>query len=373
MLYVDIPTAADIRALISARGTACVSIYLPTTPITPQAAGDRIALKNMAKEAVERLAAAGADKRLAADIAEHLDDLAEDDEFWRFQARSLAIFATPDNVRTFRVPNALQPLVMVSDRFHVKPLLRAVSFPNACRVLALAQRSVRLVEVSHDLPAAAVPVAGMPDDAGTAIRGTGLGGRRPLDRQPRAVETRKSQLRQFARRIDQALRPLLAGDGLPLVLAAAEPLATIYRSVNTYPHLADQAIEGNPEALTDAELADRARPVLDALYRRRIADWRELYALREGQGRATTDIAQAARAATMGAVDSMLADIDETTMGRIDDDGAVTFADAGDGTSYGLVDEIAARVIATGGHVIGVRRPDIPRGNPLAAVLRHPV
>ena len=60
-------------------------------------------------------------------------------------------------------------------------------------------------------------------------------------------------------------------------------------------------------------------------------------------------------------------------MGRIDDDGAVSFAEAGDATSYGLVDEIAARVIATGGRVIGVRHPDIPQGKPLAAILRHPV
>jgi hypothetical protein len=65
--------------------------------------------------------------------------LIDDNEFWRFQAHSLAIFATPENMRTFRVPNALEPLVIVSDRFHMKPLLRSVSFPRSCYVLALAQ------------------------------------------------------------------------------------------------------------------------------------------------------------------------------------------------------------------------------------------
>jgi hypothetical protein len=74
-------------------------------------------------------------------------------------------------------------------------------------------------------------------------------------------------LRQFARNIDKALRPLLTGSGIPLVLAAAEPLASVYRSVNTYTGLAEATIEGSPEAITDAELGERARTVLDGLYR----------------------------------------------------------------------------------------------------------
>ena len=40
-------------------------------------------------------------------ITEQLHDLVDDDEFWRFQAHSLAVFATPENLLTFRLPNAL--------------------------------------------------------------------------------------------------------------------------------------------------------------------------------------------------------------------------------------------------------------------------
>jgi hypothetical protein len=134
-------------------------------------------------------------------------------------------------------------------------------------------------------------------------------------------------LRQFARRVDQALRPALGGSGLPLVLAAAEPLASLYRSVNTYQQLADVTIEGSPEGLSEADLAERVRPILDGIYRREIAAWRTLFRERENSGRATTDIAQTARAATIGAVETMLVDIDQVIPGRIDDRGAVSFAD----------------------------------------------
>jgi hypothetical protein len=63
-------------------------------------------------------------------------------------------------------------------------------------------------------------------------------------------------------------------------------------------------------ALTDAQLADRARLVLDGLNRNEVAAFARLFETRGSAGRATTDIAQAARAETFGAVESMLMDID---------------------------------------------------------------
>ena len=370
MLYVDIPTVEVIAALASYRGDACVSIYLPTTPVTQQARGDRIELKNLTKRAIKEIRSAHGDERAAALIEEQLDDLVDDDEFWRFQAHSLAIFATPENVRTFRLPNSLEMVLEVSDRFHIKPLLRSVSFPNACYILALTQKRVRLIEVSADLPAALIMVEGLPEDAGRAVRGVGEVTHWPSGR-VQGREGQKLLLRQFARRVDQALRPVLGGSGLPLVLAAAEPLASLYRSVNTYPKLADVIIEGSPEGLNEAELAERVRPILDGIYRREIADWRTLFRERENSGRATTDIAQAAHAATFGAVETILVDIDQVIPGRIDDQGAVSFASRTGEGNYGVVDEIATRVLATGGRVIGIRKADIPREQSLAAVLRY--
>lgn len=372
MLYVDIPTSADISTLTDHRGGPCVSIYLRTTPVTPDTQADRIELKNMARRATEQLEAGEVDKRQTAAIAEQLDDLIDDSEFWRFQARSLAIFVTSENLRTFRLANALEPLVVVSDRFHIKPLLRSVSFPHSCYVLALAQRSVRVLEVSPDLPVTDVEVEGMPEDAGRAVRGAG-----EIDYWPsgriQAAEGQKVLLRQFARQVDRALRPLLTGSGIPLVLAAAEPLASIYRSVNSYAELAEETIAGSPEGMTDAQLAERARAVLDGIYRDELDAWRDSFEVRTNQGRATTDIAHAARAATAGAIETMLADIDHVIPGRIDDGGAVTFAEEIGPSAYSLIDEIVRRVIATGGRVIAVRKADIPRGEALAAILRYPI
>lgn len=165
MLYVDIPTRPEFKALSEVRADACVSIYLKTTPHTQGSGTSRIELGNLAKQAHQQLEAVGLDKRRLASLVELFDDLADDDEFWRLQANSLAVLATPDTLHTFRLANALSPMVEVSDRFHLKPLLRAITFSNSAFILALSENAVRLVEIHADLPPGTVKVAGLPKDA----------------------------------------------------------------------------------------------------------------------------------------------------------------------------------------------------------------
>lgn len=373
MFHVDVPTLPEIRELVGVRSDACVSIFLPTTPLTQDVEASRIELGNLARQAREQLEAAGFDKRRLAELMEHFDDLAEDDEFWRLQARSLGVLATPDQLRTFRLANVLTPLVEVSDRFHLKPLLRAVTFPHSAYVLALSENAVRLVEVSAELPAVTVRVPHLPKDAASAIGKSTLNDR-SHSRRIHGSEGQNVRYRQYARQVDAALRPALSGRHTPLILAATGRLASVYRTVNSYPGLLPDGIEDSPDRMTDAQLAEAARPVLDADYAREIAELKALYETRAGQGRATTDLSDAARAATFGAVEVLLVDIDTVVHGTVDEEtGAITLADGPGAASYGVVDEIAGRALASGARVLGVRKEDIPQGAELAAVLRYAV
>lgn len=372
-LHTDIPTAADLDGLLSTRRPGCVSIYLPTSSITQEAQGDRIELKNRSAEAREQLHAAGMDKHEIDDLSEVLDDLVDDDVFWSRQANSLAVFATPEGARTFRVPNRLSGMVEVSDRFHIKPLLRTLSFPQAAFVLALSQNAVRLFAVAPDVPPHEVDVPGMPSDAASSVGKASLADR-SADRGIQGSEGKNVRLRQYSRRVEEALRPVLSGLDLPLILASTQPLDAIFRAVCTYPNLADAGIHGSPDETSDAELAEASRDVLDEIYAKEVAELKDLYEQRVSQGRATDDLAGIARAATFGAVDTAFVDIDETIPGFVDEEtGALTFDEADDAVNYGIVDEIARRVLLTRGRALAVRRDDIPGGGAVAAILRFPV
>lgn len=61
-------------------------------------------------------------------------------------------------------------------------LLRAVTFPQAAHVLALAQGSVRLLAISADLPPDELRVDGMPSDAASAAGKASIADRAPSGR-----------------------------------------------------------------------------------------------------------------------------------------------------------------------------------------------
>jgi Bacterial archaeo-eukaryotic release factor family 11 len=369
-LHTDIPTRSDIERLLAARAKPCVSIYLPTTPLTQDSQAERIELKNLTSAAAEQSEAAGTDRRTLAAVREPLDELVEDDEFWTEQARSLALFASPRGVRTYRLPNRLTSEVEVADRFYVKPLLRTVTFPQTGFVLALAAGSVRLVEVTSEGPPFTVDVPALPTDAASAAGKASIAERSPI-RRIQGSEGQKVRLRQFARKVDHALRGVLTGLELPLILAAAEPLDGIYRSLNSYPHLVETGISGSPEGATDEELAEAARKVLDKVYTAELSALRDRFELLSSHGRASSDLATIARAATYGAIETLFVDIDEKVPGFVDEEsGALTLAED-DAASYGVVDEIARRVLLSGGRVLAVRRPDVPGGGPVGAILRY--
>lgn len=218
------------------------------------------------REAVNQLKAETDKRRLAA-LQEHLHDLA-DDEFWRFQAHSLAVFATPDLLRTYRLATKLVAIVEVSDRFHLNPLIRAVTFPHTAYVLAISENAVRLVEVSADLPATTVKVPDLPADAASAVGKSTINDRSPGGR-VQGSEGQKTRLAQYIRKVDAALRPIIAGSDVPVILAATQPVESLFRSVSSIRAL-PQAITGGHDRASDADLASAASLILDAYYEKQL-------------------------------------------------------------------------------------------------------
>jgi hypothetical protein len=112
--------------------------------------------------------------------------------------------------------------------------------------------------------------------------------------------------------------------------------------------------------------------VLDDFYAAQLHDVQELYGLRSADRRAVSDVAEVARAATFGAVEILLVDVDSSVAGSADDQtAAVTFARAATGDVHDVTDEIARRAWLSGARVLAVRQPDIPGQGAVAAILRY--
>nr|WP_291820842.1 hypothetical protein [Candidatus Microthrix sp.] len=318
------------------------------------------------RQAVEQLEAAGADADAVADIEANLVHLAEGDdegddpaveEFWANQAESLAIFASPGRFETHRLPNHLTAMVEVSDRFHITPLLRAVTFPHAAWILALSQGAVRLLEVGPSGAPVEVRVEDLPKDAWQSSGN-------------KVVRAREGA---YARRVDTALRTVLTGSDLPLILAASQPMAALYRSVNTYPPTwwpSASTVTLRPAPTPSwptrpGRSSTRSMPT-------RSPSWRSVSVTSADKGalqptRPTWPACpRSVRSTRCWSTSTPASPAPSTTLVR-------SLADAEGAGNYGVTDEIARRVLLAGGRVLAVRAEDIPQGGPLAGLLRFVV
>ncbi len=352
MWHLDIPCNDELRQLAELRDTQIASVYLPTTPVSPQARQDATVFSNLI-DVVDEPA-----------IAELLGDLVDDEQFWDSQAHGLGVIATPARMWIYRLPYQVDEVVQVANRAKILPLIGAASKIRSCHALVLSEGGARLIDVSAELPPQQVRVADMPSDAASHAGKASIGDRSHSGRLV-GSEGKKVHIRSYARAVDDALRPLLHGDDQPLVLIATEPVASIFRSVCSYPHLVEAGVETNGDKLSETEIAELVVPVLDQAQRQRAAALAELVEQRRGQRRVATDLADIARAATAGAVDTLIVDRLANEGGSVDATGALLLEDGG----INVVDEIAARVLSNGGRVLALDAADLPQPG-YTAVLR---
>lgn len=343
MLHVNIPTREEIVSLSEIRSDICLSIYMKTSPMGQGAQASRIEMDNLLKETRQQLQSANVEKNRIDGLMNQVNGIMDEEDFWQLQANSVAILATPSNIRYYRLANNLNTQLHISDRFSLKPLLRALTFSQTAYILALSENSIRVIEFFGEGEPKEIHVPDMPKSA-----------QKPA---------------QYARRVDEALRPLLIQSPAPLILAAAEPMASIYRSVSSIGNLLDETVSISPDRINKNDLVAQARPVLDRYNAKRLNETKMMFEAKKSQGQVATDLSDVAKSATFGRVGILMVDFDKIVTGQIDESGNIQFFDATN--AYDVIDEIVKRAIASGAQIIAVRKSDMIGDTGIAAVLRY--
>ena len=370
MRNIDLPTRDELIRIAGIREPGSVTIYVPTSAELNESDQARIEVKSRLREAVAQLEAASTDAAVVDSITNAVDELLTDGDFWHRQSHSLAIFVNRSTLSTFRVGDNLVGLTGVSDRFLITPLLRAATFGHSAFVLALSQNAVRLIDISRALVASEVLVPGLPRDLKSTVA-LDLTNDRDTLAHLRMSEDPKVRMKEFSQAIDRALRPVLAQSDRPVVLAADEPLASIFRSVSSSPRLVEPAIGGNPEERSADELAAMAASILDVVHTKELAT--QVTRFEEASSPDLTDstLEGVAVAATSKAIDTLFVDIDQHIPGYVDElSGVITRSEMEDAFDYDVVDEIVRRALLSDARVIAVRAGEVPGAGPVAAILR---
>lgn len=371
------PTREQIADLIRPREGIVVSLLLPPAPPDE----GRIALRNLAKDAAAVLESAGMRSADVKAQLEPVDAVVEDHDLWARPEASIAIYLADGWSTTMPGPRFGSPLSLVGGRFQAKHLLDAVPEPRFA-VVALSRKTSRLFtgDAVHfdEVARAGFPMAMDEvlryDDRepqlqshGSARRGGGTvvasfhgqGGRREQG----------EDLLRYLRAVSTAMETVLTGQYL--VPAGTDELVAAFRRTTSYAHVVSGEITGSGERLGAVELAEGARPLVDAaVTAHRTSAMARLVEL-SGTDAAALDLGAMVTAAIDGRVATMFVAGDAEVWGRYDaTTRRVVDADAGQGAED-LLNLAAIETWGHGGEVFVLPETDVPGPWPAAALLRY--
>jgi hypothetical protein len=380
----DILSRDDIRRLakVPAKGP-CVSIYLPTTPVTVENGQDLIRYKNLLKSVEDGLSAGGLRGTDLMALLLPFKALLEDTLFWRHSTGGLAVLGNADEFMTYHVPGAVGPGAMVADRYMLKPLIPLIDHGDQFYALALSLNSVKLMKGGRyemsDVPLEDIPTsladALQWDDYERELRSfstfQGATGGQTLSGVSGSGSDPKSEITRYFRRVDTGIREFAGGTPIPLVLAGVDYLLPIYRSVTHYPNLVEGGVTGNPEKTHAAEMHKKAWAVAEPVFAKARAAALERLGDLKSAGKTSDDLSEIAPAAQAGRVETLFIDVDVDAWGRIGANGEGEIHPQPQAGDFELYDFTATSTLLADGDVWAIDRETEPELGHIAAVFRY--
>lgn len=363
----------------------CVSLYMPAHRAGGETEQDPIRFKNLLRQAEERLLTEGMRSAEVRNFLKEPQRLLQDQSFWRHQSDGLALFYSEDIFHFFRLPIRFTELVVIADRFHVKPLLPILTSDSTFFILAASQNQLRLLEgTQHTVDE--IELEGVPQNLAETLpdgfpekqlqfhTGTPSGkGNRPAVFHGHETNNEiKNRIRQWFRIINKHIRGILPNGQSPLALAGVDTLFPLYKEVNTYPHLMDEGIPGNPEGLSPDDLHQKAWAIVEPVFKREREGAYARYRQLAGTGQTTTDVTEAVLAAHHARIDVLFVAVGVQVWGRFDSQEDKVYAhESPEPGDQDLLDLLAIQTLIKGGAVYAVPPEEVPDQGLLAAIFRY--
>lgn len=378
----------ELKTLVEKRHYPSVSIFMPTERLSREVQQNPIRLKNLLKTAQNRLTEeTDLNSSEIESLLKPAADLLDDTAFWQHQAEGLAIFLSSETFQYYRLPFNFEELVVVMERFHIKPLFPIFSRDGRFYILALSQNQIRLfygtretvnqIELPSEVPQSLAETlkydqvnkhqqfhtktAGGQGDRDAIFHGQG-----------HKEANRDSDLLRYFQQIDKGIGHLLEDDTAPLVLAGVDYLFPIYKKANTQPQPIIEGITGNPEEKKAEELHQSAwelvQPYFQQSQEQAIAEFQELL----NGSQASEDIRTIVPAAYQGRVDTLFVALGVQQWGKFDlHSNTIQLHAEAHPNDRDLLDSAALHTLLNGGTVYALEPANMPHKVPLAATFRY--
>jgi len=250
-------TKQDIKKLQEHQGYPCVSLFIRTHKTMPEKLQDPIRVKDMIKEATEKLFAEF-EKGEVLDLVKALDNLSSQIDYTN-SLDGVALFVSRDFARAYIMPFVAQSKIVIDKIFATKELVRGMSISKPYWVLSISHKPARLFkgQGSHlveviDSPELVQNMQGFPFQLNyevTSDREKEAYGVGDLD-----ASYLSHQLDQFMHQLDDQLAKKLVHEHLPLVIMGTPKNRAEFEKITKFKKDIIAQIEGDYTHLSVPEI-----------------------------------------------------------------------------------------------------------------------
>jgi hypothetical protein len=355
----------DVRLLQQITGYPCVTITLPTHRTVPENRQDPVRLKNLVNEATGRLLKEFNKREIEA-LLKRLENLASAVDL-RNTLDGLALFVNQDFGRAFRLPFSLKERTVIGETFYARDLVNALNHSTRYWVLVLSEKPTRLYEgFNHELTE--VEANGFP------MIHEGPGGEAPL---PGGFGIKKSAYRdekhlQFFRKVDEALKPFLANDPLPMIVIGVDRFHAFFNEVSAHANAVIGTVAGSHDKTSPYELGELVQPLVDQHRDEKRQEALEQLERAVSERKFVSAAGEIWRMSHEGRGDLLLVEEDFHYPGRLDENGVLIHAEDPNAPDAmeDAVDDIIETILNKQGRVVFVENGKLEEHGRMAMVLR---
>jgi hypothetical protein len=337
-------TRQDLKELQAITKIPALSLLLPTHRTSPDNKQDPIRVKNLVKEATDRLSEEFSTRELEP-LLKNLDELVEDIDY-DYALDGLALFVADDFAKKFYLPFTVPKRVIIDQSFATRDLVYGLHRAQRYWVILLSQNASRLLAgVGETL--AEVNNKDFP----LQMEGPGATTAPPGEVDSAYVDDRH---RRFFQSVDRAFTAYAADDTLPIIVGGVIRQISFFQEVSQYTSQIAGTITGNFDSVTEAELMPQVWPIVQEVRAQKRADALAALDTAMSEKKVASSLEEIWQLAHEGRGQLLLVENGYRISAKVDDKGGIQVVDEKGGTDVmdDAVDEIIEAVLDKGGEVM---------------------
>lgn len=327
-------TKAKLKQLKNVSSDCCITLILPTHRTAPDNEKDPIVLKNLMKEAENRLPES-CDPGQAKLLTDKLHRLAATIDH-RHNQEALALFVSNDISEYLRLPMTAAERVSIGNSFYVRDVVRALFREEGYYLLVLSRDTARLVEGFTDRVVASEP-------GGFPLKSEFLNSPRITHDDISDRET--AFAREFFDRIDEKLEQVLANNPLPLIISGDDAIYQLFLNQSRLKSKVAGHLPGNRTDESASLLVSHAWPVILQLRKEANLNRKEELDAAAGANNVLTEINDIWRAVNEGRGRTLFTAKGLSMPARVTDEMNVTLVSPDSAEDRGVVDDIIDDIV----------------------------